>query len=139
MPLLSTARHFHQLNKITVQLEVLAVKHFRPYLYRREFTLRDDHASLQWLYRWKELSRQVARWLEILSEFQFELIHRSGVNHGNADGLSRVCNNFKQCQKIEQRDGGPTWGDGDGLADHAYTTSASTGYCSDGCFNQSTG
>ena len=90
---------------------ILAVKHFRPYLYGREFTLRNDHASLQWLYRRKEPSHQVARWLEILSEFQFELKHRPGANHGNADGLSRGCNNCKQCQRIEQRDGGPTWED----------------------------
>ena len=33
---------------------------------------------------------QVARWLERLSDFAFEVGHRSGQLHGNADGLSRL-------------------------------------------------
>ena len=88
---------------------VMATKHFRPYLYGRKFGMRTDHASLQWLYRRKEPSHQVARWLELLAEYHFKLSHRAGVKHGNADGLSRVCIDCKQCNSIEKRDGGPTW------------------------------
>ena len=33
---------------------VKAVKHFKPNLYGQKFVLRTDHASLQWLCRWKE-------------------------------------------------------------------------------------
>ena len=88
---------------------VMATKHFRPYLYGRKFGMRTDHASLQWLYRRKEPSHQVARWLELLAEYHFMLSHRAGVKHGNADGLSRVCIDCKQCNSIEKRDGGPTW------------------------------
>ena len=87
---------------------ILSTKHFRPYLYGRRFHLRTDHASLQWLYRRKEPSHQVARWLELLAEFRFSLSHRSGEKHGNADGLSRCCVDCKQCGNIEKRDGGPT-------------------------------
>ena len=88
---------------------VMSMKHFRPYLYGREFKLRSDHASLTWLCRRKEPSCQVARWLETLSEFQYKLEHRAGRQHGNADGLSRqACVDCKQCRRIEQRDGGPT-------------------------------
>ena len=89
---------------------VKAVKHFRPYLYGRSFKLRTDHASLRWLRKRHQPSAQVARWLEILSEFKFELEHRSGIRHGNADGLSRrrQCYDCKQCNAIEKRDGGPT-------------------------------
>lgn len=87
---------------------VKAVKHFRPYLYGRQFLLRTDHASLIWLCRRKEPTSQVARWIEILSEFSYTLEHRPGTKHGNADGLSRrPCIDCKQCSKIEQRDGGP--------------------------------
>ena len=88
---------------------ILAVKHFRPYLYGRKFLCRTDHASLQWLYRRKDPSHQVARWLEILSEFSFDLQHRAGIKHGNADGLSRKCLECKQCTRISDRDGGPDW------------------------------
>ena len=88
---------------------IKAVKHFRPYLYGRRFTLRTDHASLRWLCRRREPSAQVARWLEILSEFQFTIEHRAGPRHGNADGLSRQsCVDCKQCRRVEERDGGPT-------------------------------
>ena len=87
---------------------IKAVGHFKPYLYGRPFTLRTDHASLMWLCQRKEPSNQVARWLEILSEFRYKVEHRPGNKHGNADALSRKCTDCRQCNLIEQRDGGPT-------------------------------
>eukprot|EP00731_Ephydatia_muelleri_P003023 Em0001g3023a len=75
---------------------VWAIKHFRPYLYGRRFTVRTDHASLQWLQSFHEPEGQVARWLECLSEYDFEVVHRPGTKHTNADALSRMpC---PQCQ-----------------------------------------
>ena len=64
---------------------VKAVKHFRPYLYGNKFKLRMDHASLCWLCQRHEPSAQAARWLEILSPFSYQLEHRAGKLHGNAD------------------------------------------------------
>ena len=88
---------------------IKALKHFRPYLIGTKFRLRTDHASLIWLYKRNEPSDQVARWLESMAEFDFTLEHRAGAKHGNADGLSRItCENCKQCNRIEKRDGGPT-------------------------------
>ena len=88
---------------------VKAVKHFRPYLYGQRFKLRTDHASLMWLCRRHEPSNQIARWLEILSEFTYVTEHRKGERHGNADGLSRrACLDCRQCERIEKRDGGPS-------------------------------
>jgi len=88
---------------------VKATDHFRPYLYGRKFRLRTDHASLLWLYRKKEPSSQVARWIEALAEFSFSIEHRPGRKHTNADALSRIpCKDCKQCRRITERDGGPT-------------------------------
>ena len=43
----------------------------------------------------KDPEGQLARWLEILGEYQFTVEHRPGNKHSNADGLSRIpC---KQC------------------------------------------
>ena len=73
--------------------ELLAVvfftKYFRHYLTGRRFLLRTDHASLRWLKSFKEPQGQLARWLEVLDTFDFDLQHRPGVKHANADALSR--------------------------------------------------
>ena len=62
-----------------------------------------------WLCRRHEPSNQIARWLELLSEFKYTTEHRKGEKHGNADGLSRrACTDCKQCERIERRDGGPS-------------------------------
>ena len=79
--------------------ELLAVvsfiKHFRPYLLGRHFTLRTDHGSLTWLWNFRDPEGQLARWIEKLQEYDFTIVHRSGRKHGNADALSRLpC---KQC------------------------------------------
>ena len=78
----------------TTRKELLAVvrgtRHFRHYVYGRKFTVRTDHQSLTWLLRFKLLDGQLARWSEELSQYDMVLIHRPGVKHQNADGLSRI-------------------------------------------------
>ena len=71
------------------------VKQFKPYLLGRKFSLRTDHGSLLWLRNFKELEGQLARWLECLQEFDFEIIHCRGKKHTNADALSRLP--YRQC------------------------------------------
>ena len=84
---------------------VRAVKHFRPYLYGQRFKVQTDHASLIWLCR----RSQVARWLELLSEFNYTIEYRPGKRHGNADGMSRLpCSECKQCARIQSSGSGPT-------------------------------
>ena len=69
------------------------VKYFKHYLYGRRFLVRTDHGALRWLFNFRSPEGQVARWLEILSSFDFAIEHRAGRNHGNADGMSRrPCN-----------------------------------------------
>ena len=63
------------------------VKHFRHYLYGRQFLVRTYHSSLLWLMQFKNPQNQLARWLEILSEFDFQIQHRPGRQHSNADAL----------------------------------------------------
>ena len=65
------------------------VKSFRHYLYGCHFTLRTDHSALQWLRTFKEPGGQVARWLQVLEEYDFTVEHRPGSRHQNADSLSR--------------------------------------------------
>ena len=86
-------------NYCVTRRELLAVvvylKQFRQYLYGRKVLLRSDHAALKWLLNFKNPEGQLARWLEVISEYEVTVEHRPGRKHGNADGLSRkVC---KQC------------------------------------------
>ena len=80
-------------NYCVTRKELLAIvvylKHFRQYLYGRRVTIRTDHGSLRWLTTFKEPMGQLARWLEIISEYDVHIVHRAGRIHGNADGLSR--------------------------------------------------
>ena len=55
-----------------------AVSHFHPYLYGRKFLVRTDHSSLQWLLRFKEPEGQIARWLEKLQQYDFNVAHIVG-------------------------------------------------------------
>ena len=78
----------------TTRKELLAVVHylkvFRHYLIGKKFVLRTDHKSLTWLQSWKNpSSSQYFYWINQLSEFEFEIVHRKGAEHSNADALSR--------------------------------------------------
>ena len=39
---------------------------------------------------WRNPEGQIARWLEILGPFDFDIEHRGGIKHSNANGLSRI-------------------------------------------------
>lgn len=95
---------------IALRVELLAivdaVKSFRHYLLGRRFLIRTDHVSLRWLLSFKDLEGQLARWLERLQQYEFEVVHRRGLSHGNADGLSRrhcEIDNCRYCAKIEEK------------------------------------
>ena len=49
--------------------------------------LRTDHSLLTWLRNFKEPEGQLARWLEQLEEYTFDIVHRRGKLHTNADAI----------------------------------------------------
>ena len=81
-------------NYSTTRKELLAliwgVEHFAPYLTGKQFMARTDHNALKWIKSFKPSKGQVARWIERLTVFDFEMGHRPGRNHGNTDGVSRI-------------------------------------------------
>ena len=76
----------------TREKEALAIiwgcEHFRPYLVGRPFLVETDHSSLKWLMNVPK--GRLSRWALRLSEYDFEIRHKPGEGHGNADGVSRV-------------------------------------------------
>lgn len=81
-------------NYCVTRKELLAVVHFvvhyKHYLVGKKFLVRTDHGALRWLFNFKEPEGQLARWLETLSSYDFDIVHRPGRLHGNGDGMSRV-------------------------------------------------
>ncbi|GFU89327.1 retrovirus-related Pol polyprotein from transposon 412 [Trichonephila clavipes] len=84
---------------------VKAIEHFHHYLNGQKFLLRTDHASLTWLMNFRNTEGQVARWIQRLNEYYFDIRHRKGSSHGNADALSRrPCpENCRHCSRVETK------------------------------------
>ena len=92
----------------TTRKELLAIvafiQHFRHYLYGKSFIIRTDHNALKWLKSFKEPQGQVARWIELLAEFNFVVEHRPGTKHGNADALSRRAEKDNEIETEEKQE-----------------------------------
>ena len=85
---LSKAERKYSVTRKELLAVIVFIHHFRPYLLGRRFVLRTDHSSLLWLKNFKDPEGQLARWLEQLEQYTFEVVHRKGSSHGNADALS---------------------------------------------------
>lgn len=82
-----------ELHYTTTEKELLAVvwacKHFRPYVFGRKFQIVTDHKGLIWIFNVKDPSSRLIRWKLLLEEYDYEIVHRAGKRHCNADSLSR--------------------------------------------------
>lgn len=67
---------------------VWAIAHFWCYSYGSEFLLVTDHQPLKWLMECDKLTGILARWALKL-QYDFKVVHRSGLVNMDADGLSR--------------------------------------------------
>ncbi|KAG1131334.1 hypothetical protein G6F37_013455 [Rhizopus arrhizus] len=69
---------------------IWAVKMFRPYLLGKKFTIITDHSALNGLLKTPNPTGIIARWITILSEYEFEIKYRPGRINESADFLSRL-------------------------------------------------
>ena len=76
---------------------VYFVQYFRHYLLGREFVIRTHHSALRWVMLFKDPRDQMARWLEVLCQYKFKIIHCDGKKHSNADALSWVSCDPAEC------------------------------------------
>nr|GFB63436.1 putative reverse transcriptase domain-containing protein [Tanacetum cinerariifolium] len=83
----------HEKNYTTHDLElgavVFALKIWRHYLYGTKCTVFTDHKSLQHILDQTELNMRQRRWLELLSDYDFDIYYHPGKANVVADALSR--------------------------------------------------
>ncbi|CAN0052377.1 unnamed protein product [Heterosigma akashiwo] len=81
-------------NYSVYDLELLSVVHacqrFRQYIYGRHIKIFSDHIALRSLLSLKRPSGRLARWLMILSELDYSIHYKRGVDNKVADSLSRL-------------------------------------------------
>ncbi|KAJ9544341.1 hypothetical protein OSB04_024048 [Centaurea solstitialis] len=83
----------HELNYPTHDMElaaaVFALKIWRHYLYGVKCQIYTDHKSLHCLLNQKELNMRQRRWIELLSDYDCEILYHPGKGNVVADALSR--------------------------------------------------
>ncbi|GJX35703.1 putative reverse transcriptase domain-containing protein [Tanacetum coccineum] len=83
----------HEKNYTNHDLElgavVFALKIWRHYLYGAKSVIYTDHRSLQYIFDQKELNMRQRKWIELLSDYDYEIRYYSGKAHVVADALSR--------------------------------------------------
>lgn len=81
-------------NYSTTERELLSIvwsiKHFRPYLYGRKFTIITDHKPLTWLFNVKDPGSRLIIWRLTLEEYDYDIVYKPGKLNNNADALSRI-------------------------------------------------
>ncbi|KAF8109192.1 hypothetical protein N665_0101s0022 [Sinapis alba] len=68
---------------------VQAIKHWRHYLFHKDFVLYTDHDALKHLSNQGKVSSLHASWIDYLQQFTFVIKHTSGASNRVADALSR--------------------------------------------------
>ncbi|GJV03694.1 putative reverse transcriptase domain-containing protein [Tanacetum coccineum] len=84
--------NIHEKDYTTHDLEleavVFALKIWRHYLYGTKCVVLTDHKNLQHILDQKELNMRQRRWLELLSDYDWEIRYHSGKANVVADALS---------------------------------------------------
>ena len=83
----------HERNYATHDLELAVIVHalkmWRHYLMGNKFELRTNHCGLKHLFGQPKLNARKTRWLELPSEYDFEVKHIKGKENQVVDALSR--------------------------------------------------
>ena len=99
----SHSMNSHEKGYCVTRKELLAVyyfsQHFNHYLYGRRFTLRTDHKAITFMTQTKKpITSQYQTWINYISSLDIQMEYRKGVEHSNADALSRkICGTCTQC------------------------------------------
>jgi hypothetical protein len=83
----------HEINYVTRDLELATIVHalkiWRHYLLGRRFILMTYHCGFRHMFDQPKLNDRQARWMDLLSEFDFEIKHIKGKENKVVDALRR--------------------------------------------------
>ncbi|CAK1594185.1 unnamed protein product [Parnassius mnemosyne] len=77
---LSKAERNYCITRRELLAVVKSLQNFSKYLLGRKFHLRTDHAALEWPLQFINPEEQVARWIELLQEYDFVIEHAAAGN-----------------------------------------------------------
>jgi hypothetical protein len=83
----------HKRHYATHDLELATIVHslrkWRHYLMGKRFELRTDHNGLKYLFDQPNLNARQSRWLEFLSEYDFDIKHIKGKENKVVDAVNK--------------------------------------------------
>jgi hypothetical protein len=83
----------HERNYAMHDLELVSIVHalrmWRHYLMGKKFKLRTKHIGLKYIFEELNLNARKTRWMEFLSEYEFDINHIKGKENKFVDALSR--------------------------------------------------
>ena len=86
---LQGAQHHYSATELEGLALFRSIHYFAHYLYGTRFEVLTDHKALVSLLHSRVLNRRLHGWVLQLLEFDFEVKYRPGLEHGDADALSR--------------------------------------------------
>ena len=95
--MLSDAEKRYCITRREMLAVIFGLQKYRQHLLGRSFVLRTDHAPILSILHNKNPSSLMCRWIDFFQEFNFNIQHRPGTRHQNADGLSRSASLCAQC------------------------------------------
>lgn len=69
---------------------VFCISKFLEYVEGTDFVVNTDHSALTWLFKQKDLSGRLARWVLSLQQHNMTIRHVKGKNNVVADAISRL-------------------------------------------------
>ena len=77
-------------SKLELMAIVWAMERLRPFLIGIPFIVLTDCQALVHINTYKTKNHQIIRWQKLLADYEFEIVHRSGVQMQHVDALSRA-------------------------------------------------
>src|SRR5687767_15290622 len=98
----------HERNYPTHDLElaavVFALKIWRHYLYGVHVDIYTDHKSLQYIFQQKDLNLRQRRWLELIKDYDVDILYNPGKANVVADALNHKTIASSNEQNMEKQE-----------------------------------